>query len=97
MLDAIRSPLDWDTFEAGNAWFGDLEFAFGAVLGARVGGERYRVRADEHAGACGRPLSETTATVRGRFEHEVGAGLDRVRESHEQEPLVLTRFPFAGL
>ena len=36
--------------------------------------ERYRVRADEHAGACGRALSETTATVRGKFEHEVGPG-----------------------
>ncbi|ERH10964.1 MAG: hypothetical protein J07HX64_02743 [halophilic archaeon J07HX64] len=92
VLDALRSPLDWERFDAGNARFDNLEFAFGAVIEARVDGERYRVRADEHAGACGRPLSETTATVRRRFEREAGAGFDCVCQAHEQGLSALTRF-----
>ncbi len=72
------------------------DLASGAVVEARVGGERYRVRADEHAGACGRPLSETTATVRGKFEREVGAEFDRVRETHERGLSALTRLLSTG-
>jgi hypothetical protein len=55
-------------------------------------GERYRVRAD----ACGRPLSETTATIRQKFEREVGARFNCVRESHERGLLALTRLLSGG-
>ncbi|ERH10969.1 MAG: hypothetical protein J07HX64_02748 [halophilic archaeon J07HX64] len=39
-----------------------------------------------------RPLSETTATVRRKFECEVGAGFDCVCRAHEQGLSVLTGF-----
>jgi 2-methylcitrate dehydratase PrpD len=81
VLGALRSPLDWETFDLGNAQFGDLELAFGAVVEVTAGGQRYRAAASEHAGACGRPRADLTATVRGKFEREIGDGFDRVRDA----------------
>jgi len=90
VLGAVRSPLAWEAFDLGNARFGDLEFAFGAVLEVQAGGETLRARASEHAGACGRPLSAVTGTVRAKFEREVGDGFDRVYEASEHDLTPLT-------
>jgi 2-methylcitrate dehydratase PrpD len=85
VLGALRSPLEWDQFDLGNAQFGDLELAFGAILEVEAGGQQYRARASEHAGACGRDLPALTTTVREKFEREVGDGFDRVREVPESD------------
>jgi 2-methylcitrate dehydratase PrpD len=90
VLGAVRSPLDWESFDLSEARFDDLEFAFGASVEVTAGGERFRARASEHAGACGRPLADVTATVRRKFEREVGDGFDHVHEAVEHDLSTLT-------
>ena len=90
VLGALRSPLAWETFDIGAARFDEMEFAFGAVVDVTAGDERYRARASEHAGACGRDLSAVTTTVRQKFEREVGEGFDRVCEAADHDLPALT-------
>lgn len=90
VLQSLRSPLGWETFDMGNAQFNDLQFNFGAVVDVRADGERYRASASEHAGACGRNLDAVEETVRRKFEREVGDGFATVADADSQELEELT-------
>lgn len=87
---SLRSPLGWDTFAMEDARFDNLEFAFGAVVAVETETDRYRARAGEHAGSCGRSLDSVAETVRRKFERETEMESTRLDAIDQREIATVT-------
>ncbi len=85
VLDALRSPLSWDEFDVGAARFEDLTFEFGAVVDVETTTDHYRARANDHPGACGRPLDSVTGVVREKVERELGDSFDIFSDAQSRD------------
>lgn len=77
LVDALRSPPSWPTFDLSQASFADVEFRFGCSVRVETDRGDYEASVRAHRGARHEPAADRGAVAYEKLEREYGDQRDR--------------------